>query len=94
MMTEENTKDIEYIKNGLLDEISKMKGRAATLKGLPREVMISVIYLKIFSAYLSEKKFESIEEAWKFMNDIKGIIDKIFYVNHYLDRVGEYLKKP
>lgn len=93
MITIEQNQDIEYVKASLISEIEKVTTNSIPLKEqLTHEVLISIVYLKIFSAYLQEKKFENLEEAWKFMNDIKGIIEKIFYVNHFLYRLKHSYK--
>lgn len=95
MITEEQTQDIEYCKKTLINEVEKINIISDKLKEhLTHEILISIIYLKIFSAYLQEKKFENLEEAWRFMNDMKTIIEKIFYVNSYLLRKKESLKAP
>ena len=94
MITEEQTKDIEFCKTMLTKEIEKIKINSDSIKEkLTQEVLVSIIYLKIFSDYLQEKKFENLEEAWRFMNDIKGIIEKTFYVNEYLKRISESLQE-
>lgn len=94
MITEEQKQDVDYCAKLLIEEVSKIVINSQAInKPLIPEVRMSIIYLKIFSAYLQEKKFESLEEAWRFMNDIKGIIEKIFYVNHYLTRIKESEKK-
>lgn len=94
MITENQTKKLEYIKNILTSRIKRIILDADALKDkLAEEVNISLVYLEIFSDWLQEKKFETIEEAMRFMNDIKGIIEKIFYVDNYLNRVRESMKK-
>lgn len=93
MLTADQTRDIEYIKKTLIKKIDQMVVDSDKIMDkLTPEVYMSVIYLKIFSAYLQEQNFTSLEEAWKFMNDIKGIIDKTYYVNFYLERVNDHLK--
>lgn len=94
-MTEEQTKDIEYVKGSLILEIDNVVINSDKVKSeLTREVLISIIYLKIFSAHLKEKRFDNLEEAWRFMNDIRGIIEKVFYVSNYLGtRIGSINKQ-
>lgn len=93
-MTEEQTSDVEFVKQALIAKISDVVALSAKLKDkLITEVIISIVYLKIFSAYLQEKKFDNLEEAWRFMNDTKGIIDKVFYVDNYMLRVIESMEK-
>ena len=97
MITQEQTQDIEFCRKKISAEIKKIEINSDKFTGkLSQEVLVSIVYLKIFSAYLQEKKFENLEESWRFMNDIKGIIEKVFYVNQYLLRVEESLiaKKP
>lgn len=89
-ITEEQLRDIEFVKKAILEAAKKTQEKSEQLRQqLTSEVMISVVYIKFFSAYLQEKKFETLEDAWRFMNDVKGIIEKVFYVNHYLERVEE-----
>lgn len=93
MITEEQNRDIEFCKKILIDEIVKIVSLSDKLKEkLTSEVLMSVVYLKIFSAYTQEKKIETLEESFNFMNSIKGVIEKIFYVNQYLQRLTESLK--
>lgn len=93
MLTQAQTEDLEYCKKILLLEIDKITQSAEPLKArLTSEVLISLIYLKTFSAYIQEKQFDNLEDSWKFMNDIKGIIEKTFYVKHYVMRLEESLK--
>lgn len=93
MITEEQRNDAEFCKNLLIAEIEKVRINAGLLKDhIEPDAMIPIIYLKMFSAYLSEKKFESLEDAWRFMVDIKGIIEKISYVNSNFGRISESIK--
>lgn len=90
MLTEQQTSDIAYVKKHLIEKISEVSVDYDILKEyLTHEVAISIVYLRIFSAYLEEQKFGTLEEAWRFMNDIKGIIEKLFYVSNYIIRVKE-----
>lgn len=92
-MTPEQSKDLEFYKNLLITEIKKIETNSDKFKGhLPQDVLMSIIYMKISSAYLQEKKFENIEQAWTFVNDMRGIIDKISYVSNYLNRIEDNLK--
>lgn len=91
-LTQEEKNDIQYCKDVLITDIEKISEKASKLKKLDQEIKISIIFLKIFSSYLKNKKFRNIESAWKFMNDIKGIIEKVLYVKHYLARVQESIK--
>lgn len=94
MLTEEQSADIEFCKKLVLSQINKIKEDSEKVKDkLISEVLLSIIFLKIFAAYLEEKKFENLEKAWRFLNDdIKGIIEKCFYVTHYLERINESMK--
>lgn len=93
MLTEEQSQDIEFCRDNIISEISSVLVNSDKLKHLlTKEVMISVVYLRIFSAYLQEKKFDNLEEAWRFMNDLKGIIEKVFYIAHYFERLKESSK--
>lgn len=88
-ITEEQTKDIDFCKKTIQGFISKMFEDANKVKvNLSAEVWVSVVYLKIFSAYLEKQNFQTLEEAWRFMNDIKGIIDKVWYVYSYIDNIN------
>lgn len=90
MLTEEQKKDTAYCKAMIVEEIAQAVENSNKLRDhLIKEVIVSIVYLKIFSAYLQEKKFESLEEAWKFMCDLKGIWEKVSYVNNYLARKQE-----
>lgn len=94
MMTDEQKKDVNDVKEMLIKKISDIVEVSNKIpNGINQEAVISITYLKIFSAYLKEKKFESLEDAWKFMKDIKGIIEKCFYVNHYLIRLMESIEE-
>lgn len=89
-LNEEQIKDIEFCKKTFIQEINTIAIDSAKIKiKLEREYLISVIYLKTFSAYLQELKIENVEQAWKFMNDIKGITEKITYVQHYIYRLSQ-----
>lgn len=98
MITEEKDNDIQYCRNMIIDEIKKMVVNTDAVKSqLSPEVLISIVYLKKFSSYLQDKKFETIDESWKFMQDLNGIVEKIFYVNNYLlliKRSVEHKKQP
>lgn len=95
MLTEEQTKDLEFCRDLLLDDIKKTVAESEAIKAkLTSEVLISLVYLKIFSAFMQEKgEFTSIEESWKFMNDIKTVIEKVYYVQHYIVRFKESLEE-
>lgn len=91
--TEEHIRDIEFVKTTLINVIKRTQEKSEKLQEhITSEVMISIIYIKIFSSYLQTKKFGTLEEAWRFMNDVKGVIEKVFYIEHYLSRVEESLK--
>lgn len=93
MLTEDQTRDIDFCKNFLIKEISHIEEDYEKLKDkLTGETMVSIIYLKIFSAYTKEQKITTLEESFKFMNDMKGIVEKISYVNSYFKRVKDHLK--
>lgn len=90
-LTKEQLQDIEYVKKTLLTELHKLvfialKVRDKIHKDAP-EIMIAVIHLKFFGDHLQKRKFRNIEDAWDFMNNLKGIVDKMSYVNNYLKRV-------
>lgn len=90
-LTKEQLQDIDYAKKTLLTELHKLvfialKVRDKIHKDAP-EIMIAVIHLKFFGDHLQKKKFRNIEEAWDFMNNLKGIVEKMSYVNNYLKRV-------
>ena len=89
-LSEEQITDIEFVKNTLIAEIKKIQQNSDKLKELfDDEIKMSIIHLKFFSAYLQEKKFETIEDAWLFENnDAKGIIQKIMYVSGRILRLG------
>lgn len=93
MMTEEQSKDIEFVRGSLIKKIADLVASSTKLKELPEEVTITIIYLKIFASYLQEQKFNNLEEAWKLMTDTKGIIEKIFYADHYVFRAIESMEK-
>lgn len=93
-LTLEEKNNIEYVKDILLNDIKKATLQAEKFRSkLPKEVLISVVYLQIFAAYLKQKKFKNLEQAWQYMNDIKGIIEKVFYVNNYITRVKESMQE-
>lgn len=93
MITEEDEKEVELCKSILIVEIEKIKINSDKLKDyIKPDVMIPISYLKIFHSYLNEKRFENIEDAWRFMNDIRGIIEKISYVNSNFQRIEEHVK--
>lgn len=84
MITQDQLTDIEYCKNLLIEEIEKIKSNSEKIKDIRAEIRVSIIYLKFFSDYLKEKKYRTIEEGWWFMTEIKGINERIFFVNNYL----------
>lgn len=89
-MNEQQAKKVEFVRETLISKISEVVATSERLNGkLITEVLISITYLEIFSEYLKKQKFESIEDAWRFMGDIKGIIEKVFYVDNYMQRVIE-----
>ena len=93
MITEDLKKEIQLCKDLFISEIEKIKINSDKFKDrITPDVLIPVVYLKIFSAYLSEKNFENLEDAWRLMGDIKGIIEKISYVNSYFLRIEESAK--
>lgn len=95
MLSEDQLKDIELYKKIILYEIQQVVTNSDKIKDrLLHENIMAIIYLKIFYAYLQERKFENIEEAWRFMNDARGVIDKILYVNHDLLRKEPSFKNP
>lgn len=94
MITKEENEKIEYCRKMIIDEIQKMVINTEFFKQhLTPEVKISVIHLEIFSSYLKPKKFDTIEESWRFMEDLNGIIEKVFYVNNFLLHIKKELEK-
>lgn len=90
MITEELGKKLDACKSLIINEIAKTKATSDILKDhIKPDVMVPTLYLEVFALNLSEKKFENAEEALNFMNDIKGIIEKIAYVNVNLKRISE-----
>ena len=86
--------NIDYIRGILLDDIKKTTIQAEKFRvKLPKEVLMSVSYIQIFAEYLEAEKFKTVKQAWQFMNDIKGIIEKVFYVSNYIKRVKESMKE-
>lgn len=95
MLTQEQNEDLDYCKKILTSEIDAVINNSEPFKArLSSEILISIIYLKTFSSYIQKQQFDNINEAWKFMNDIKGIIEKAFYVKHYILRLQDSLKSP
>ena len=94
MLTEEQTKDIEFCKTVIITYIGNTIVKSDKLKEhLPKEVLMSIVHLKIFRDCFKEKQFENIEEAWRFMrDDMNSIVAKIFYANEDIKRVEESLK--
>jgi hypothetical protein len=93
-LSPEEIKDIEFVKNIIIKDIKKAAADTERLKEKLRknnnnEIFISVIYLKMFSASLQEKKFSTVSEGWKFMEHAGAIFQKIMYVNHFLLRIEE-----
>lgn len=94
MLTQDLIQEIEYCKKTISADIEDILKASDIIKNqLTKEVLISLSYVRIFSAYMNNKKFENIDEAWIFMNDIKGITEKIFYINHYIKRVYDSHKQ-
>ena len=88
MITEEQSKNVAFCKNYLMEEIRKVVTNSNNFRdSLTGDIIVSIVYLDIFSSYLQDKKFDNLEEAWRFMQDIKGIIEKVSYVNNYLGRL-------
>lgn len=94
-MNENLKKDIEYVKGILIPKIKSVTESTERLKQkLTAEVLMSAVHLRIFSAYLEQKEFVNVEDSWRFMNDdVKGVVEKIFYITHYLDRVKEAIEE-
>lgn len=93
MITEDLKKEVELCKSLFISEIEKIKTNSDKLKDhIKPDVLIPIVYLKIFSAWLTEKNFENLEDAWRLMNDIKGIIEKISYVNSNFQRIEDFIK--
>lgn len=91
MLSQEQIEHIEYCRKNIISEIQKTVLNADKFQSiLTLEGLIPIIYLKTCYSYLQEKKFENLEESWRFMNEIKGIFEKISFVNHYILR----LQKP
>ena len=89
-LTTEQNKDIDFCQKVLLGIVSKAVEDAEKVKSsLSAEGLVSMVYLKIFAACLKEQKFENLEEAWRYMNDIRGIIEKVWYVSSYIDNVNQ-----
>lgn len=85
-LSQEEKNNIEYVRDFILQEIKQTTLMADKVRvKLPKEILVSVVYLQIFASYLKKKKFKNLEQSWKFMNDIKGIIEKSFYVTNYID---------
>lgn len=88
MLTEEQLGELDYCKKMISIEVGKVVAAASKIKDkLEPEAIVSIIYLKTFSSYLQDKKIENIGEFWVLMNDTRGIVEKISYVSHYLDRL-------
>lgn len=95
MITEARIKELEFVKNLLLKDIEKTVAAADTIKDkLTSEVLISLTYLNMFSDHIKERPtFSTVEDGWKFMNDIKTVIEKVYYVSHYIVRFKESLEQ-
>lgn len=91
-MTPDQSKDIEFCKNLLIEEIEKIKSNSEKIKEIRAEIRVSIIYLKYLSDCLKERKYNTLEEGWWFMNEIDGINERIFFVNNYLH--GRLLGNP
>ena len=90
MITEKQLQRMEFCKKVLSGQIDTMIINSDKVKNkLTDEVLMSIAYLETFYDYLKEKNFENTADCWKFMNDIKGVIEKIFYVDNYLKRVEQ-----
>lgn len=93
-LSQEEFEDIEFCKKMILDEIQKVTVRSYKVKiRLSKEVLTSLIYLKIFASYLKTKKFRNVEEAWRFMNDLKGITEKVFYISNFVYRIEQSMQE-
>lgn len=93
-LSQEEKNNIEYVRGIILGDIKKVTILAEKYRvKLGKEILMSVVYLQIFAAYLKQKKFKNLEQAWQFMNDIKGIIEKVFYVSNYIERIKESMKE-
>lgn len=92
-LSKEEAEDIEFCRKMIMAEIKKVTARSYKVKDkLGPEIITSLIYLKIFASWLSVKTFRNIEEAWQYMNDIKGIIEKVFYISNYVYMIEESMK--
>lgn len=91
-LTKEQLQDLNYCKDTLLTELKKLVWLVTKLKDKIHkdapEIMIAVIHLKMFADLLQKKKFKNVEQGWEFMNNLKGIVEKMSYVNNYLKRVA------
>lgn len=93
-MTDPQNKQVHICKTILTQEIDKIKIHADKLKDyIKPDASIPIAYLVIFSDYIKEKKIDDLEEAFKFMKEIGGIIEKINYVNENFNRIYQHLKK-
>lgn len=94
MLTEEQKNEIEFAQTIYIQQVKECTDNADKIKHhLTNEVLLSVSYLKMFRWWLEAQKFDNLEHAWRFMNDIRGIIEKIFYVNQYIYRKSESLNE-
>ena len=94
MLTQEQTKDVEFCKTVIITYIGSTIVKSDKLKEhLPKEVLMSIVHLKIFRDCFKEKKFENIEESLKFMrDDMNSIVAKIYYANEDIKIVEESLE--
>lgn len=93
-MTEEQIQDISFCKKTMITLIEEIIINADKVKSeITQEVWVSIIYLKFFSVWVPTQKIDTIDESWKFMNDIKGIVEKIFYVSNNLKRIKQSIEE-
>lgn len=99
MISEELSKEVDYCKTVIQKEIDKTKSESEKFRKdgkleLPDEVVISIIYLKVFSEYIQQKKIDDINDAWRFMHEeVRGVSEKVYYVKSYLQRLQESLNR-
>ena len=94
-MTDNQKAELEYVRKYLTSQIAASVMHAERVKEkLTPDVVITLIHLKTFSAYMNEKNIENMSEAMELMNEVKGVPEKVAYIGNFLRRMTEPAVNP
>lgn len=90
MLSEQQKNDLEYWNSVFIKETDDIAAMAEKVKPkLLPEVLVSVIHMRTFAAYIKSVKIETIDQMWALIKEGSSMVEKSSYVKHYLLRLQD-----